>query len=318
MQFLVFLLLLLLLFISPITHADTSSTEKVDEPPPSIHALEDYNRHRDVIAENVIRFANWVDNFFADDRIYVEGQRSYIKLNLLKTYFENDKALYDTQIKARLDIPKTQKRMQLFIESIDEDEDDTEQTTIDQTAEKQEQSIGLQFLRPDSRLWKITAITGVRFRSGLDPFARLRFRRLIKDGAWSYRITENIFWYSSDGAGETTQLDIDHPLTKKLLFRATTKATWRKTTHYFDLGQDLTLFQRINSFKSFAYQTGYRATMVSHPSTTNYYYSVRYRQQIHSNWLYVDVIPTIHHPEENNFKPIRSITLKLEIVFDAK
>lgn len=295
-------------------HAENNT----EEPPPSIEALEIFDSYRDTTSRQVTHFANWVDNFFADDRIYDEEQGSYIKLNLLKTYFENDRAQYDTQIKARLDIPKTQKRMQLFIESIDEDEDDTEQTTIDETAERQEQSIGLQFMRPDSRLWKITTITGVRFRSGLDPFIRFRFRRSINDGTWSYRITENIFWYSSDGAGETTQLDIDHSLTKKLLFRATTKATWRHATHSFDLGQDLTLFQKINSHKSLAYQTGYRATMAAHPSTTDYFYSIRYRQQIHSNWLFMDITPRIHHPEENNFKPLRSITLKLEIVFDAR
>ena len=313
----VFFLLLLLLFISPALHAETAPIKKEDQLP-SIRTLEPLDRYRDTASQKVTRFANWIDNFFANDRIYDETQGSYIKLYLLQTYSENDKPIYDAQIKAKLDVPKTQKRLQLFIISDDEDESDTQQTSIDKTVEKQEQSIGLQFFNQDSKLWKVTTIAGVRFHSGLDPFARLRFRRLAEKGSWTYRFTQSLFWLESDGAGETTRFDMDHPLTKNLLFRSTSQATWKNITDQFDIGQDLILFQTINKRKSLAYQVGGRAIKDSELYSTDYYYLIRYRQKMHKNWLFLDIIPAINHPRDNDFKPVRSISLKLEIVFDAK
>jgi len=313
----VFYSLLLLLLISPALHAETSPTKEEDQLP-SIRTLEPLDRYRDTASQKVTRFANWIDNFFANDRIYNEAQRSYIKLYLIQTHIENNKSIYDAQIKAKLDIPKTQKRLQLFIESIDEDESDAQQTSIDETIEKQEQSIGLRFLNLDSKLWKVTTIAGIRFHSGVDPFGRIRLRRLTEKGSWTYRFTESIFWFESDGAGETTRFDMDHPLTKNLLFRSTSQATWKNITDQFDIGQDLILFQTINKHKSLAYQVGGRAIKDSELYSTDYFYLVRYRQKIHKNWMFLDIIPAINHPRDNDFKPVRSISLKLEIVFDAK
>ena len=303
-----------LLLTFPATHA----ASKQAEPIPSIELLEPLDSYRDSASEYVTDFANWIDNFFADDRIYDEKQGSYIKLNILQTYFEDDEPVYDAQIKAKLDIPKTQKRLQLFVESIDADESDTQQTSIDETIENQEQSIGFRYLNLDSKLWKITTIAGVRINQGIDPLGRIKFRRLTEKGLWTYRFTESIFWFESDGAGETTRFDMDHPLTKRLLFRSTTQATWKNINDYFDLGQDLILFHNINKRKSLAYQVGARGIRDSRLYTTDYFYSVRYRQEMHRNWLFLDIIPSINHPRENDFKPVRSITLKLEIVFDTR
>jgi hypothetical protein len=299
----------------------TYAENKTEEPPPSIGVLESYDSYRDTASRQVTRFANWIDNYFADDRVYDEKQGSYLKLNILQTYFENDDPLYDAQIRAKLDIPKTQKRLQLFILSNDEIENDAQKTSIDKAVERQEQLIGLQFFNPDSKLWKITTIAGVRLHSGLDPFARLRFRRLIEKKLWSFRITQSFFWFESDGAGERTRLDMDRRLTKKLLFRSTTQAIWKNINHNFETGQDLIIFQNINKHKSLAYQLGTRGIVDSQfdPQVyaTDYFLSVRYRQQIHKGWMFLDVIPSINHPRDNDYKPVRSITLKLEIVFDA-
>jgi hypothetical protein len=299
----------------------TYAENKTEGPPPSIEVLESYDSYRDTASRQVTRFANWADNFFADDRIYDERQGSYIKLNLLQTYFEDDKPLYNTQVKAKLDIPKTQKKLQLFIESDDEDEGDTQQTSIDKALEKQEQSIGLSYIKNLAKGWKITNIAGVRFHSGIDPLLRFRISRLVDKGTWSHRITETIFWFKSEGAGETTRLDLDRPLSEKFLFRSTTQATWKNINNFFETGQDLIIFQNINKYKSLAYQLGTRGIVDSQADpqiyATDYFLSVRYRQQIHKNWMFLDVIPSVHHPKDNDYKPVRSITLKLEIVFGA-
>ena len=299
-------------------HAEPGKDAVPEEPLPKIEVLEKFDDTRNKASSYITRFGNWFDNFFADDLIYNEQQGSYIKLHLLQTYYEDDKPLYDAQIKAKLDIPKTQQKLQLFFESLDEDEEDKQQISIDQTIDNQEQTLGLRFLSLDANIWKITTIGAVRFHEGLDPLIRLRLRRLVTDGPLAYRFTENIFWYNSSGAGETTRQDIDYSPAEKFLFRSTTQATWLNYNHYFDLGQDFVLYQNINKRKSVAYQVGARGITESGLHKTDYFYLVDYRQQIHRKWLFLDLIPAIHHPEDNDFKPIRSLTLKLEIVFDAR
>ena len=318
MQHLAVFLLPSLLFFSPTVYAETLPKDKMEEIP-SIESLEKFDSYRDTASHQVTRFANWIDNFFADDRIYDEKQGSHIKLNLLQTYFEDYKPEYEAEIKAKLDLPKTQGKLQLLIESDDEDEENTQKSSISEAVENQEQSIALRYIQKHTDKWRITNIAGIRFfNSEIDPFARFRIRRFIGYDQWTYRITESIFWFNSEGAGETTRLDIDHTLTKNLLFRATTEATWLNINSYFDLGQDLILFQNINKRKSIAYQAGTRGISEPDVHATNHFLLLRYRQQLHKKWLFFEFIPAINHPIENDYKPIRSITLKFEIVFDAK
>ncbi|WP_455217581.1 hypothetical protein, partial [Kaarinaea lacus] len=135
-------------------------------------------------------------------------------------------------------------------------------------------------------------------------------------GDWLYRTSETISWYSREGAEETTQLNIDNNFAEKWLFRSSTFATWKNINGYFNYGQDFIFFQSINKRKALTYQVGARGITEDTPHTTDYFLSARYREEIHKGWLFYEVIPAVHHPVENGYKPVRSLSLKLEIVFD--
>lgn len=298
--------------------AEDATPEK-DSDIPSIRALERFDAPRDTISRQVVRFADRVDTFFSGDRVYDELQESHIKLYIIQTHFEHDKPVYDTKIKAKLNFPKTEKKLKLLVES-DEEEDEDEESirkeSIVGAAEESDQSIGLRFIEKEDALWRVQTDALLRYRSDLELITRLRIRRLFETDTWAFRLSENIFWYSLEGAGETTRLDIDHALSEKFLFRSATHATWKNKNGYFDYGQDFLLFQNINKRKALTYQAGIRAITEDRPHTTNYILSARYREEVHKGWLFYDVIPAINYPIENNHKPVRSISLKLEIVFD--
>lgn len=293
--------------------ADTDSQEK-DELP-SIKALERFDSPRNIISNQVVRFADWVDTFFAGDRAYDELQGSYIKLYLLQTNLDHEKPAYDTKLKAKLVFPKTQKRLKLLIERDEEEDEDLEQQSIAEAVEENDTSIGLRFIQKESKLWRVHTDALLRYRSGIETVARLRLRRRFVNGPWIYRFSENIFWNSTDGAGETTRMDVDHTLSDKFLLRSSTHATWENKNGYFNYGQDFLLFQNISKRKALTYWTGIRAVTDRKPHTTNYILSVRYREQVHKGWLFYEVSPQINYPIEEDHKPVKSISLKLEIVF---
>lgn len=307
--------LLALLFVLPATYADTPANTEGSLP--GTTALERLDERHKTVSHQVTRFANWIDNFFANDLAYDELQESHINLGISGTFYEDKGPGYDLKLDAKLSIPKTQKRVQLLIESYDKDEEDLQKTSLRDNSDNQDQSIGLRFLQKEVRNWRVITDAGLRFRSGIDTFARLRLKRSITRESLIFRLQETIFWFDSDGMGETTRLDVDRNLTKKVLIRSTSQATWRNKHHFFDLGQEFSLFQNIDTRKAIAYQTGVRAVRDPEIYATDYVISIRYREQIYKKWLYMEINPKINYPQDNDYKPVRSITLKMDAIFGA-
>lgn len=286
---------------------------------PSIKVLEPLNETRDVVSTQVTRFANWLDSFFGDDRVYQESQNSHIKLNLLHIREEGTKPLYDANLQGKLTLPNTQKRLKLIIETDTEEgevaDESQEKTTIKQAVESQEQSIGLRYVQKSTQWFRAHTDVGIRFRSGFTTFARFRMRGLYPVGNWAFRAAETVFWYDDTGAGETTRLDIDYRLGDHYLLRASSAATWRDSTRYFDLGQNFFIFHNISKRRAVVYQAGVSGISEPDNHVTSYLLSIRLRQQLHQKWLYFEINPKAVYPETTNFKQVKSITFKLEMLF---
>lgn len=295
---------------------NTETEKKATEDLPSIPYLDEFEDQHSYISQQILDFADMLDTFFSNDRAYEELQDSHISLYILQTNIDKEKPGYRAQLKAKLVLPKTQKKFKLLIESQEEDED-SQQANLTDVLQSQEQTLGLRFIEEEAKHWRIQTDLGLRFKSGIDTLARLRLRRLITKETWVYRISETLYWYRIDGAGETTRLDIDHPLTKNLLFRSTSQAIWLNKNSYFDLGQDFVLFQKLNKRKAISYQTGMRGITEPHTHKTNSFVSIRYREQIHRNWLFLEVNPGVNYPEDNDYKPLKYIIFKLEAVFGS-
>lgn len=294
---------------------NASSDSQNDELLPSIKILEPLDTPRDAISHGVASFADWIDTFFAGDRVYDEIQESHVKYYAQQTYFDKDGPSFYSKLKVKLVFPKTEKRLKLLIES-EEDDEETPQQSIATVPENTDPSIGLRFVEKKSTLWRIHSDALVRRRSKWEIIGRLRIRRRIDNGPWIYRISEYINLVSTDGLSEKTKLDIDNALGEKFLFRSSTFATWKNINGYFDYGQDFSLFQTLNKKRAITYQTGIRAISEHNPHTINYYLTMGYRVQAHKDWLFYEINPAINYPIENNFNPIKSISFRLEVVFN--
>jgi hypothetical protein len=297
-------------------NADTNNLKNDEQP--SIEALEPFDATRDTISHQVVSFADWIDTFFAGDRVYDELQESHVKIYMLQTHFEHDKPLYQTKIKAKLNFPKTEQRLKLLIESGEDDDEESlpqEESIVDAT-EKTDQAIGLRFIETKTPTWRIHTDALLRFRPEVETITRLRLRRRDVWESWVYRFSETVSWYSIEGLRETSRMNIDHSISENWLFRSSTFGTWKNSNGYFNYGQDFLLFQSINKRKALTYRAGIRAITEHKPRTTDYILSANYREQIHKGWLFYEVIPAIHFPIEEDHKPVKSVSLKLEIVFD--
>lgn len=303
------------LFAPPLQAGEAENTESTD-PLPRILMLEPLNEYRDTAAEGVTQLANWLDNFFANDLVYDEKQKSHIKLNLLQISEEGYEPRYEANLQGKLTLPDTEDRLKILLES-DPEEDAEPVSTVTQAVESTEQSLGLRYIQYTSDWLLAHTDVGIRYRSGFDTFARFRLRGLYTVDDWQFRLAETLFWRDSTGPGETTQLDIERRLGRNYLLRSTSQATWMDETRQFDMGQDFYLIHDINKYRGVIYRAGLTAISEPNSHITAYILSIRLRQQIHSNWLFFEINPQILYPKEEDYHDRHSLTFKLEMVFGA-
>lgn len=283
---------------------------------PSIDLLAPLDKPQEIVSHQVIQFANWLDSFFGENRVYQETSRNYLKVGIQHFSEQGSSPSYDLKIKGKITLPRTEQRLKLMIESeAEEDVAENRRDTPLQALEDQKQSVALQYTPETTSNWLTDTDVGVRLRSRLDIFTRLRTRRLIEYAQWNLRASQSVYWYRTLGTGETSQLDLERKLGDFRLFRSTTFATWLNRNSYFDLGQEFSIFEQQRPYRAIVYQASVNGISQPNTHTTNYALSIRVRQQIHSNWLYFEINPAINFPREKNFTPVNSLNLKLEAIF---
>ncbi|NOX75969.1 MAG: hypothetical protein GXP17_05015 [Gammaproteobacteria bacterium] len=296
----------------------TSSANDTPQPSdePTFSALLPLERGRDLASQRVTEFANWLDSFFGDDRIYQESQNSRLKLNLLHISEEGRLPRYDATVQGKLTLPNTQRRVKLLFESSQEDTPNQDASLLD-SVDSQDQSLGIRFIKKTKAWWRAHADIGIRFRGGLDTFIRFRLRRLFSAGQWNFRATETVFWFDSTGPGETSRFDVERGISANYLFRSTSKGTWLDETRNIDLSQNFFLLHNISRRRAVAYRIGIIGASKPVTQTTAYIVSARLRQQLHRDWLFFEINPKVVYSRENNFRSSLSLTFKLEVIFGA-
>ena len=280
---------------------------------------------RDYLSEKIIGFATDMDQFFGNDRNYQETNRSVVQLDLARaTGYGGDRKLV-LSARANLNLPSTEKRLHLLIESNPDQNISGEPTTTQNTAINNQvsgpQSYGLALryekVREELRAFHISADAGLKFQGiHVDPFMRARTSYSVPFDTWRMKAAQSVYWFNTIGLGETTQVDFEHVVSEPVLFRATSNATWLKDKQNFDLRQDFSLYQTLNDRSAVLYQAS--AIGVSNPQVelTEYIAQILYRYRLHRQWMFFELNPQLIFPKVNNFRSSFALTMRLEMLFD--
>ena len=300
--------------------------EPVAQPGLSAGFMESLDTQRDYLSGKIIGFATDMDRFFGNDRNYQESNKSVVQLDLARaTGYGGDHKL-DLSVRANLNLPDTEKKLHLLIESNPDQNISGEPTTNQNTAINNQvsgpQSYGLALryekAKEELKAYHVSADAGLKFQGiNINPFMRARSSYSIPFANWRMKAAQSVYWFNTIGIGETTQVDLEHVLSEPVLFRATSNATWLKNQQNFDLRQDLTLFHTLNERTALLYQAS--AIGVSNPQVevTEYIAQVLYRYRLHRTWMFLELNPQLVFPKANNFSPGFALTMRLEMLFDA-
>jgi len=276
---------------------------------------------RDYLSEKVISFAGYLDHFFGGDRHYQESNASVFQLDLTRVagYGGDSKPYLAGRLNLRL--PATEGRFRLLLET-DPEENITSEPTQGQPARQtkaatsQNIALAARYATAKENVWHFSLDGGLKLPLPITPFVRTRGSFSAPLGKWRMKVAESVYWFNTSGAGADTQLDMEHVLGAKTLFRASGNATWSDVKQNFDVHQSLSIYHALNDRTALLYQVG--ATEVSNPQyqVTDYVALLFCRYRLHQEWLFFEISPQLHFPRVNNFKSTTALSLRLEALFD--
>jgi len=272
--------------------------------------------------------AVWFDNFFGDERSEQEGRPgSFARWRNSALWTEGDGLEYRTRFSANVRLPKIERRLRLIVSGETRDDptevlpDDPVDPGFELTPEVSNLNVGLRFDLFEQPRYKLSLGSGVRLRSPVDSYARIRFRYTHPIGKVSLlRLTQIGLWRGEEGFSETTEIDLERALSKFTLLRWVNSGTYGEITERLNWASQISLLHQLSAKTAISLNVGASGITESSFEVLNYRVGIRFRQQFYRKWLFYELDPSVSWPKEmssNDRNTTHSITFTLEFQFNT-
>lgn len=312
---------LMLLLTAGVTGAD--ETNDSDLSPWAIDAItpihDSVTRWVDNTARNIDGFFGTIDSDSVDNE-------SYLRLSTDFDWAESEEFDIDPGIRFKLDVPTTEERLRLIIES---DPEESRGTLEEQGAERLRNDTdglgdtvaGLSRLgsRDKREGWQTRVGAGVKLHWPVNPYLRYSAERLwqLGDSPWQLSSYNRASWFEHDGYSARSRWDVGRPLDSTRHLRFVSQLQWQEDYDQLEFSQSAQLNKVLGKRSAIRYSAVIVGGSYSNPRVNDYYLQADYRRDIHRQYLYWDIVPALHFPREADFKPRWAISLRLEMLFRA-
>jgi hypothetical protein len=242
----------------------------------------------------------FIDSFFGDDIINDDVAGSRAKLSFF-TRREIGKPLeFKYGIDVRLELPNTNERFSLLVQSSEDEEAGQENIPLD-INETAEYSTALRYMIKETEFWKVSFDNGIKWGVPPNPFSRLRFRRLTYSDTDHARFTQTFDWSADDGFGESTRFEINHPLNVERMIRFSGGASYLLADDFFELDYGVSLYHELNRKEVLAYYLRVSGENRRNMSFNNYGVGIRYRRMVYQDWVFAEITPELETANANNY-----------------
>lgn len=280
------------------------------------------------------RVTNWldnsarnIDNFFGNDDSLTIENGSYLRFSQEFSWHERDDFGSDTALRLRLDLPTTEERLRILIES---DPEEAQGTLAEQGANTARNNndfnsdnflIGLRRLssRDKREDWRFDAGAGIKVKLPLDPYVRFSGERqwLMEDSPWVLDSWNRVSWFNKEGYSARSRWDLGRPLSDTQHLRFITNVQWQEEVDTLEYSEGIEFNQLLGTRSAIRYAAVAVGRSASSPKLHDYYLLSHYRRNLHKEILFVDFIPELHFPREQDYDAEFGVTLRLELLFRA-
>ena len=232
--------------------------------------------------------AAWFDDFFGSDRVMEEVPGTYVRWQNDFIYNEEEGFSFKTNLRFSVELPKITTRLKL---TFDSDEDQALQDVAPGgQAEATTNTLGLRFDVKD------TDRHNFNISANLKPRIRLRYRYALPlTDTFLFRFTQEVQREKSVN-GALTRIDFEKAFLPSHLLRATTEGRVAEDFEGVDWLQTLVLYQRLSRKASISYEGSVIGITEPESMITNYRLGIRYRRNIHRDWLFFEITPDMTWP----------------------
>ncbi|GMR15761.1 MAG: hypothetical protein BMS9Abin31_0050 [Gammaproteobacteria bacterium] len=274
---------------------------------------------QEFISSGVEGLARNIDEFFSDNKIFYETSGTYLRLRADTIVNEAGAIGYEGDVKFKLRLPNVTRKLKFTFESdANERQDDVtskpENTPI-AAVQGKDYFAGLQATLGKEDEWQFKPSIGLRLSSNVEPYIRFRAKRKYEFNKWSIRWQETPYWFDSFGWGVDSYIELNRKISDDDLFRASTFARWTNEADQFELSQVFSMYHNLSKRRAISYFAGVYGKSEPTVFATHYLLGLTYRQNIHKDYLFIELLPQIKYEKINDFHSEHSIILRLEIVF---
>lgn len=327
------IILLTTLFISTSLSAEndvnTCPFEEDDNEEISVEELSDNNdnvaffsffdeTHKS-ISSGVESLVQNIDDFFTESSHAYESSGSYLRLRQNVIFREAGVVDSSTDIRFKLRLPNTEKRLKLFFETRTEDDPNNILTGSENApttnVKEDDFRLAVQTESDEKYGFKFKPRLGIHLGSEIDPYVKFRLNKDKEYVKWNLKWHETLQWYDSIGWGLDSYFELGRKISDNDLFRSSTFARWQNVTDKFDLSHVFSMSHVFSKRRALSYYVG--AYGVSEPTVhaTHYLLGATYRQNIHKDYLFFEIEPQIRYEKTNDFHADHSLALRLEVLF---
>jgi len=262
----------------------------------------------------VLDAAEWLDQFFYDEAVSHEENRTRIRFELSGGYTRFEEFEIKPKISGRIHLPNLNKKLNILIAAADDEEFSADDNPISavprhQGADNREISAALQYFLRESELENISATLGASFDY---MYAGIRYRRSHDLDSWQGRLVNRLNYYTDDEWEDIVSYEIWRPLGERWIFRTKATATWHVEEDGLPHSLVFAMFQKINNEKALRYEIGNYFDTEDSYKMTDLQFRVRYRQRFLRDWLVLEIAPQVGFPEDHDREVNPGIIIRLE------
>ncbi|NWO06128.1 MAG: hypothetical protein HLX50_10660 [Alteromonadaceae bacterium] len=266
-------------------------------------------------------FGAWADQTLSGSSRVLPSNESYLRLGAAAKSETGNLADFEPEVRFRLEVPTTEEKLKLVIDSETEDlvpleERDRDRQLVDSERTDSETTGALRYITEIGDAVNFTTDIGGRLRLPPEMFWRAKAGKgwqLSND--WSLAAEQRVYYYHTEGWGARSWFGVNRPLPDGWRFFSSSELEWQHDERKFESAQIFSIRKRLNNRSEIRPRLGVLGESQPEWRTTSYFADVTWRYRIYEDWLFAEFIPALSFPREKNFREQTSILFRLEMYF---